>query len=86
MYPGQNHILLEEERRKDALRAAEKYRLIKLASNSKPGMLRLSYHRLMARMGALLVSVGSRLQNPYEESRSARLEPQISTEQVTPCS
>lgn len=86
MYPGQNHIFLEEERRKDALRAAEKHRLIKLALSGKPGTLRLGYHRLMSRMGALLVSVGSRLQTPYEELRATRLEAQISTEQVTPCS
>lgn len=56
-----NTVRVKEEQWKDLLREAEKERLIREIRGTRPGLL----DRVLASVGGLLISVGTKLQMRY---------------------
>jgi hypothetical protein len=84
MYNLEHASLLENYRRQDEIKAAEKHRLIKSITPVRP--FENKWHgRLLAKLGTKMVAWGYRLQSRYDEILVPTVNTNVSDNRMTPC-
>ena len=84
MYNLENASLIENHRRQDEIKSAEKHRLIKQITKGRSP--ENQWHgRLLTKLGTKMVTWGYRLQSRYDDLLVPNVNANVSENRMTPC-